>query len=921
MSSYDIEMRIATGASMVDLLEKSRVTYQAPGERNFHIFYQLLVGADVHLLKLLKLQRNLENYSFLKSSVVHNHISSSPMFSPATSPHLDDKACFLRTRKACEALGFTPDEILDIFKVVASVLKLGNVVFIPSNNIDGTEGCTVSNDYELYEVCDLLSMDCTILQGAITSRSLFIDDPHEDCGSTLIVTELSAGEATVTRNSLCKALYSRLFTYIVNRTNKAVKVKPSGKRKVLGILDIYGFEAYDGKCGSSNGFEQFIINFCNEKLHQLFTDVMLREEQEEYRRENIEWCYVEFFNNSAICDIIETNSHGILSLLDEESSDEAFLLKLGSYSSSLTPERGRGGVRTPGVLSTPSSAGGDNSLPPFCFRLRHYAGTVLYNVRGFVEKNGELLHRDVSLAMYTSQHPLLKHLFPEGNPKRPFVKKPTTTGTQFKISVDSLMKNLSSKQLHYVRCIRPNQGHHPKLFETGLVQHQVKYLGLLETVRIRRSGFCYRLPYEHFVSRYKLLSPRTWPFPLCSPIEAVHVILHGLPIPHGEFAFGRSKLFVRSPRSVFELEEFRRDRLVDLAVLIQKVWRGYHQRKDFLKRKRSQIIIASAWRSWRAKEEYRNLKQKKLVEWAVRTIQRYYIRWKRRDFLITLSIELSSLCDSPISREWPPCPRRLTETSLLIRRLHHKWRCHKYRLRFDQVARNRMREKVTASIIFKDRKASYAKSVSHPFVGDYVRLRQNVQWKKMSLESNDQYVVFADMINKITRSSGKFVPILFVLSTSSMLILDHRTLQIKYRVPASEIYRLSLSPYLDDIAVFHIRAPSPSSCSDASSSFLGGGGGGTHHHHHQMGCLFHSEVHGKGDFVFQTGHVIEIVTKLFLVIQNAVGKPPEVNIAPEFDANFNQQTVMVSFKCIGLPEIPPGQSRIIRKQNKMEVYI
>ncbi|XP_008484332.1 unconventional myosin-Ia-like, partial [Diaphorina citri] len=142
------------------------------------------------------------------------------------------------------------------------------------------------------------------------------------------------------------------------------------------------------------------------------------------------------------------------------------------------------------------------------------------------------------------------HIFNSfGNPKRPFVKKPTTTGTQFKISVDSLMKNLSSKQLHYVRCIRPNQGHHPKLFETGLVQHQVKYLGLLETVRIRRSGFCYRLPYEHFVSRYKLLSPRTWPFPLCSPIEAVHVILHGLPIPHGEFAFGRSKLFVRSPRS------------------------------------------------------------------------------------------------------------------------------------------------------------------------------------------------------------------------------------------------------------------------------------------------------------------------------------------------------------------------------------
>lgn len=153
--------------------------------------------------------------------------------------------------------------------------------------------------------------------------------------------------------------------------------------------------------------------------------------------------------------------------------------------------------------------------------------------------------------------------------------------------------------------------------------------------------------------------------------------------------------------------------------------------------------------------------------------------------------------------------------------------CFKYRKMFDQTSRNRMREKVTASILFKDRKVSYMKrwkivkflkifstlsyvflSISHPFLGDYVRLRQNVQWKKMCVEHNDQYVVFADIINKITRSSGKFVPILLVLSTSSMLLLDQRTLQIKYRVPASEIYRMSLSPFLDDIAVFHVKAVS-----------------------------------------------------------------------------------------------------------------
>ena len=117
-----------------------------------------------------------------------------------------------------------------------------------------------------------------------------------------------------------------------------------------------------------------------------------------------------------------------------------------------------------------------------------------------------------------------------------------------------------------------------------------------------------------------------------------------------------------------------------------------------------------------------------------------------------------------------------------------------------------MREKVTASFLFRNRKDSYPRSVGHPFQGDYVRLRQNTQWRRMVAETVDNYVVFADIVSKISRSSGRLVPVLFVVTTSSMMLLDQRTLHVKYRVPASDVVRISLSPYLDDIAVFHVKS-------------------------------------------------------------------------------------------------------------------
>ncbi|KAK3851400.1 hypothetical protein Pcinc_041950 [Petrolisthes cinctipes] len=390
--------------------------------------------------------------------------------------------------------------------------------------------------------------------------------------------------------------------------------------------------------------------------------------------------------------------------------------------------------------------------------------------------------------------------------------------------------------------------------------------------------------------------------------EGCALLLADLPLTPSQYTFGRTKVFIKSQRAVHELEEYRRERLEDLAVLVQKTYRGWRQKTRYRLMKAAQVTIATTWRSWKAREEYREMKHRRRVEWAAGVIQLCYVNYQRRRYLTRVLCEMPS--DSPIDTSWPLPPTAMAEAGILLRHLHHKWRCHRYRLQFDQTARNRMREKVTASIIFKDRKASYCKSVSHPFLGDYVRLRQNGQWKKMAADTNDQYVVFADIVNKITRSAGKFVPILLAVSTNSLLVLDQRTLQIKYRIPAMDIQRISLSPYMDDIAVLHVKPASPTAELSSSQNI-------------NPGCLFGSdEVKRKGDLVLQTGHVIEVVTKLFLVVQNATGKPPDVNICTEFDANFGQNSVLFTFRTAGgLAEVAPGQIRILRRHNRMEVLL
>ncbi|KAI4459898.1 myosin [Holotrichia oblita] len=644
----------------------SRVTSLSQGDRNFHIFYQLLTGADIHLLKGLKLQRNVEHYAILQ---MDGHCP--------TQTEEEDRQLFLYTRSALDVLGFSVEEVVNIFRIIAVVLKLGNLQFVPCNNIDGTEGCSISNDYELYEICELLGAEHRWLQRALTSR-------HIDDG---ILADLNAQEASRTRDTLCKTLYSRLFTWLINRINDIIKSKHLGKRKVLGVLDFYGFEMFE-----KNSFEQLMINYCNEKLQQFIISATLKDEQEEIIKEGLEWTRIEYFNNINICQLLEHENHGILSLLDESHvlCDQTYLTRVEQC-----------------CAGHSHCLAADPSLPTLSFQIRHFAGPVTYTVRGFIEKNRDQLPRELSRAMFRCDHTLMQALFPEGNPKRCTLKRTLSVSNHLQVVLNSLLKSLVGRQSHYIRCLKPNELKQSRIFEVALIQHQVRYLGLISTVQVWRTGFCYRLSFPQFLCRYKLLCCNTWPRWRGSPIEGVSVLLRSLPIPTAEFTFGRTKLFVRSPRTVFELEDFRRSRLHDLALLIQKCYRGYRQRRKYQKIKHSQMIIASAWRSWRAKEEFRILKHRKEMEWAANIIQRHYIQWKRRQFFLQLLKKLTPETESPICREWPVSHPKLHETNIILCKIYHRWRCHKYRMKFDQTARNRMREKVTASFIFKDRKSSY----------------------------------------------------------------------------------------------------------------------------------------------------------------------------------------------------------------------
>ncbi|XP_061923890.1 unconventional myosin-Ic-like isoform X1 [Entelurus aequoreus] len=783
------------------LLEKSRVVHQNHGERNFHIFYQLIEGGEEDLLRRLGLERNAQQYQYLVKG-------NCPKVSS-----INDRSDWKVVRKALTVIGFNEDEVEELLNIIASVLHLGNVQYG-----GGEEGIAfITSDTQIKYLARLLGVNGAVLTEALTHKKIIAKGEE-------LLSPLNLEQASSARDALSKAVYGRTFTWLVNKINASLAYTDDSFKhySVIGLLDIYGFEVFQ-----HNSFEQFCINYCNEKLQQLFIELTLKSEQEEYEAEGITWEPVQYFNNKIICDLVEEKFKGIISILDEEclrpgdASDITFLEKLedtvGGHPHFVTHKLAD--AKTRKVM------GRDE------FRLLHYAGEVNYNVNGFLDKNNDLLFRNLKEVMIMSENKILNQCFDRGELSDK--KRPDTAATQFKASLAKLMEILMSKEPSYVRCIKPNDSKQASRFDDVLIRHQVKYLGLMENLRVRRAGFAYRRRYEVFLQRYKSLCPETWPNWEGKLSDGVATLVKHLGYKPEDYKLGRSKIFIRFPKTLFSTEEALEVRKHSLATKLQAGWRGYSQKSKYQKLRTSAIDIQAWWRGILARRRARRRRQ------AADTIRRfikgfiyrhkercpeneYFLDYVRYSFLMTLRRNLPK---NVLDKSWPTPPAALTEASEHLRKLCMQNMVWIYCKKISPEWKHQMEQKMIASEIFKEKKDNYPQSVPKLFVS--TRLDgENINPKVLQALGNEK-LKYGVPVTKYDRKGYKPRHRQLLLTAGSAIIVEDA--KLKQRIDYDTLKGISVSSLSDGLFVLHVP-------SDDNKQ--------------------------KGDVVLQSDHVIETLTKI-----------------------------------------------------------
>ncbi|XP_046426983.1 myosin heavy chain, muscle isoform X8 [Neodiprion fabricii] len=556
------------------LLEKARVISQQSLERSYHIFYQMMSGSVNGLKQMLLLSNNVRDYHFVSQG-------------KTSIPGLDDGEELLVTDQAFDVLGFTQEEKDNIYKITAAVMHMGGMKFKQRGReeqaeADGTE--------EGERVAKLLGCDCADLYKNLLK-------PRIKVGNEFVTQGRNKDQVAYSVGAMSKAMFDRLFKWLVKKCNETLDTKQK-RQHFIGVLDIAGFEIFD-----FNSFEQLCINFTNEKLQQFFNHHMFILEQEEYKREGIEWTFIDFgMDLQQTIDLIE-KPMGILSILEEESmfpkaTDKTFEEKLNNNHLG----------KSPNFLKPKPPKPGQQAAH---FAIGHYAGNVPYNITGWLEKNKDPLNDSVVDQFKKSQNKLLVEIFADhpgqsgggdaGGGKGGRGKKGggfSTVSSSYKEQLNNLMTTLRATQPHFVRCIIPNELKQPGLIDSHLVMHQLTCNGVLEGIRICRKGFPNRMVYPDFKLRYKILAPAAVDKVASDPKKAAEAVLDAAALDADQFRLGHTKVFFRAG-VLGQMEELRDERLSKIVSWMQAFVRGYLTRKDYKKLQEQRLALQVVQRNLR----------------------------------------------------------------------------------------------------------------------------------------------------------------------------------------------------------------------------------------------------------------------------------------------------------------------------------
>jgi len=596
------------------LLERSRLVFQPLKERNYHIFYQLVAGVtekerqDLGLLPV-------EQFEYLNQG------------DTPTIDGVDDKAEFVATKQSLKTIGVPEADQSEIFKLLAGLLHLGNVKISAARN----DSVLSATEPALVKACDILGIDAAEFAKWIVKKQLITRGEK-------ITSNLTQAQAIVVRDSVAKFIYSSLFDWLVEIINRSLATEAvlNNVKSFIGVLDIYGFEHF-----AKNSFEQFCINYANEKLQQEFNQHVFKLEQEEYLREQIDWTFIDFADNQPCIDLIEGRL-GILSLLDEESrlpmgSDEQFVTKLHhNYAADKHKfyKKPRFGKSS--------------------FTVCHYAIDVTYESDGFIEKNRDTVPDEHMAVLRASTNRFLGAVLEaasavrekdvasaSSNAVKPAagrrigvaVNRKPTLGGIFKSSLIELMSTINGTDVHYIRCIKPNEAKEAWKFEGPMVLSQLRACGVLETVRISCAGYPTRWTYEEFALRYYMLVPSSqWTSEIRQMANAILTkalgagsVVKGM----DKYQLGLTKIFFRAGMLAF-LENLRTNRLNDCAIMIQKNLKAKYYRKKYLEARASIIAFQAMARAHKARTQAQEMRTVK----AAISIQRVWRGHKqRRQFL------------------------------------------------------------------------------------------------------------------------------------------------------------------------------------------------------------------------------------------------------------------------------------------------